>query len=228
MALISLHDIYHTYGDTDHSVPAVYGVSLEIEAGEFVAIVGPSGSGKTTLLNIIGTLIRPTKGRYILDDKDVGALSVFQLAQIRAAQIGFVFQNFNLIDHLTVYDNIKLGLRYRRDHRKGSERDRIVAIMDQVGLSHRANHLPHQLSGGQQQRCAIARAIVGDPQVILADEPTGSLDSRNAAQVVSILKELNAKGTALIMVTHSMIQADRASRVLEMHEGRIPISSRWQ
>jgi putative ABC transport system ATP-binding protein len=228
MALISLHDIYHTYGDTDHSVSAVHGVSLEIEAGEFVAIVGPSGSGKTTLLNIIGTLIRPTKGRYIFDDKDVASLSVFQLAQMRAAQIGFVFQNFNLIDHLTVYDNIKLGLRYCRDRQKSGERDRIVAIMDQVGLSHRANHLPHQLSGGQQQRCAIARAIVGDPQVILADEPTGSLDSKNAAQVVSILKELNTKGTALIMVTHSMIQADRASRVLEMHEGRIPISSRWQ
>jgi len=228
MALINLRDIHHTYGDTDHPVEALHGISLEIEAGEFVAIVGPSGSGKTTLLNIFGTLIRPTKGRYIFDGRDVTAFSVFQLAQIRARQIGFVFQNFNLIDHLTVYENIKLGLRYRHDRNKGGERDRIAAVMDRVGLSHRANHFPRQLSGGQQQRCAIARAIVGDPQVILADEPTGSLDSKNAAQVVNILQELNSKGTALIMVTHSMIQADRASRVLEMHEGRIPISSRWQ
>jgi putative ABC transport system ATP-binding protein len=228
MALIRLQDIHHTYGDTDHPVEALHDISLEIEAGEFVAIVGPSGSGKTTLLNILGTLIRPTKGQYSFDGRDVTALSVFELAQIRARQIGFVFQNFNLIDHLTVYENIKLGLRYRNDRNKVVERDRIATVMDRVGLSHRANHFPRQLSGGQQQRCAIARAIVGEPQVILADEPTGSLDSRNAAQVVNILKELNTKGTALIMVTHSMIQADRASRVLEMHEGRIPISSRWQ
>ena len=225
MSLISLQDIHHTFTESERAVHAVRGVTLEIDAGEFVAIIGPSGSGKSTLLNIVGTLEKATQGKYCFDGTDVGKISSRELARLRATKIGFVFQNFNLIDHLTVYENIKLGLRYRHDRFEG-QRDHIFATMDRVGIAHRADHLPRQLSGGQQQRCAIARAVIGEPQIVLADEPTGNLDSKNAAQVLEVLKELNAKGTTLVIVTHSMSQADQATRVLEMHDGGISISSR--
>ncbi|MBW8880986.1 MAG: ABC transporter ATP-binding protein [Asticcacaulis sp.] len=225
MPLISLNDIHHTYTGVAQAVPALRGVSVDIYAGEFVAVVGPSGSGKSTLLSIIGTLERASRGRYLFDGQDVAGLSGAGLAQLRAARIGFVFQNFNLIDHLTVYENIKLGLRYRRDDRK-NHHERVLVAMDRVGLAHRADHLPRQLSGGQQQRCAIARALISEPAVVLADEPTGNLDSANAAQVMSILAELNARGTTLVMVTHAAGQADMASRRLEMHDGQIQIASR--
>jgi putative ABC transport system ATP-binding protein len=225
MALISLGDVHLNYTDTERTVPALRGITLDIEAGEFVAVVGPSGSGKSTLLNVIGTLDRPTSGHYAFEGQDVTRLSGNALAHIRAARIGFVFQNFNLIDHLTVYENIKLGLRYRRDHLAG-QAALIEAAMDRVGMGHRADHLPRQLSGGQQQRCAIARAIVGNPSVLLADEPTGNLDSRNAQQILGILNELNAGGTTVVIVTHAPSQADQASRIVELHDGRVHISSR--
>lgn len=225
MPLIQLSHIHHTYAENARPVNALRGVSLDIEAGEFVAIVGPSGSGKSTLLNIIGTLESPSQGEYRFDGQSVAEMSGRERAQLRASRIGFVFQNFNLIDHLTVFENIRLGLRYRRDHLK-NENERILSAMDKVGLAHRADHLPRELSGGQQQRCAIARAIVGDPQIVLADEPTGSLDSQNAAQVLGILAELNSRGTTLVIVTHAPRQADRAGRGVEMHDGRIHLSTR--
>ena len=225
MPLVSLNDVHLNYTDTERTVPALRGITLDIDAGEFVAVVGPSGSGKSTLLNVIGTLDRPTSGRYDFDGQDVAKLPDDALAQIRAARIGFVFQNFNLIDHLTVYENIKLGLRYRRDRLTG-QRELIDAAMDRVGMGHRADHLPRQLSGGQQQRCAIARAIVGNPSVLLADEPTGNLDSQNAQQILGILSELNAGGTTVVIVTHAPSQADQASRIVELHDGRVHISSR--
>ncbi|MBP2161141.1 MULTISPECIES: ABC transporter ATP-binding protein [Asticcacaulis] len=225
MPLIRLDDVHLNYTDTERTVPALRGITLDIDAGEFVAVVGPSGSGKSTLLNVIGTLDRPTRGRYAFEGHDVSKLSDNALAQMRAARIGFVFQNFNLIDHLTVYENIKLGLRYRRDHLTG-QRDLVDAAMDRVGMGHRADHLPRQLSGGQQQRCAIARAIVGNPSVLLADEPTGNLDSQNAQQILGILNELNARGTTVVIVTHAPSQADQASRIVELHDGRVHISSR--
>ncbi|ESQ89978.1 ABC transporter [Asticcacaulis sp. AC460] len=225
MPLISLQDIHHTYTGTERAVHALRGVTLDIDAGEFVAITGPSGCGKSTLLNIIGTLEKASAGRCEFNGRDITTIPDRDLAHLRATQIGFVFQNFNLIDHLSVYQNIELGLRYRRDNLK-NRRDLVVEAMDRVGMGHRADHLPRQLSGGQQQRCAIARAIVGHPVIVLADEPTGNLDSRNAAQTLGILKELNDKGTTLIIVTHALSQADQASRVVEMHDGRIHISSR--
>ncbi len=225
-SLISLQDIHHTYADTARAVHALRGVSLDIDAGEFVAIIGPSGCGKSTLLNIIGTLERQTRGGYRFGGQDIAALSDRERASIRASRIGFVFQSFNLIDHLTVYENVRLGLHYRRDNLAQGRRDLILAAMDRVGIAHRADHLPRQLSGGQQQRCAIARAIVGGPQIVLADEPTGNLDSANAAQILGILRELNAQGTTVVIVTHALGQADQASRVVEMHDGRVQISSR--
>jgi putative ABC transport system ATP-binding protein len=225
LPLISLDDVHLNYTDTERTVPALRGITLDIEAGEFVAVVGPSGSGKSTLLNVIGTLDRPTSGRYIFEGQDVTQLSGNALAHMRAARIGFVFQNFNLIDHLTVHENIKLGLRYRRDRLAGQV-DMVDAAMDRVGIGHRADHLPRQLSGGQQQRCAIARAIVGNPSVLLADEPTGNLDSQNAQQILGILNELNAQGTTVVIVTHAPSQADQASRIVELYDGRVHISSR--
>ncbi len=225
MPLIKLQNVHYDYTGTERIVHALRDVSLEIDAGEFVAVVGPSGSGKSTLLNIIGTLDRPTGGRYLFDGRDVASLNYGALAHLRATRIGFVFQNFNLIDHLTVYENIKLGLAYRRD-RSANTHALVLEAMDRVGLGHRADHLPRQLSGGQQQRCAIARAVVGHPAIVLADEPTGNLDSRHAAQILGILSDMNARGTTVVIVTHAQSQADLASRVIEMHDGRVHISSR--
>jgi len=225
MPLIQLQDVEHTYSDSERAVHALRGVTLEIDAGEFVAVTGPSGCGKSTLLNIIGTLDRPSSGYYRFQGRDVNRLGDSQLARIRAQEIGFVFQNFNLIDGLTVYANVELGLLYRRDGINGQKK-LILEAMDRVGIAHRAHHFPSQLSGGQQQRCAIARAIVGHPSLILADEPTGNLDSRSAAEIIGILKALNAEGATLIMVTHSLSQADQASRMLEMLDGRVQISTR--
>lgn len=221
MALIELTDIAHSYTGGERLVEALRGVSLVIEAGEFVAVTGVSGSGKS----ILGTLERAKSGLYLFDGQDISQLSDNRLAELRANRIGFVFQNFNLLDHLTVYDNIALGLRYQKIH-GAARREKILDVMDRVGIAHRADHLPRQLSGGQQQRCAIARAIAGSPAVLLADEPTGNLDSGNAAQVLGILEELNAQGTTVVIVTHAPSQADRAAKVIEMHDGRIQLARR--
>lgn len=225
MPLIRLRSICFSYRMADRSVEALRGISLDVEAGEFVAICGPSGCGKSTLLNVIGTLDRPTAGQYLYDGSDLAGQSDGQLARLRSRHIGFVFQNFNLIDSLTVYRNIELALVYRHDGAR-NVKARVMEAMDRVGIAHRADHLPHQLSGGQQQRCAIARAIVGEPAVILADEPTGNLDSVNAAQIFGILKALHASGRTVIVVTHSPTQSDCATRVVEMLDGRVQFSRR--
>ncbi len=225
MPLISLRSIHFSYRTADRPVEALRGISIDVEAGEFLAICGPSGCGKSTLLNLIGTLDRPTSGRYVFDGTDLSGQNDGQLARLRSRRIGFVFQNFNLIDSLTVYQNIELALVYRHDGERNIK-SRVMEAMDQVGIAHRADHLPNQLSGGQQQRCAIARAIVGQPAVILADEPTGNLDSANAAQIFGILKALHAAGRTVIVVTHSPSQSDCATRVVEMLDGRVQFSRR--
>ena len=212
-----------TYRIGKVDVHALRGVSLDVAPGEFLAIMGPSGCGKSTLLNTLGTVDRPTGGRYLFGDRDLAALDEAELAKFRGSTLGFVFQSFNLIDELTIEENIALGLAYRKD--AGDRKARVAAAMDKVGIAHRARHFPHQLSGGQQQRAAIARAIVGDPKLILADEPTGNLDTANGEQVMGILSALNAEGATIVMVTHSPSHADMAKRRIDMLDGRIVASA---
>lgn len=195
-------------------------VSLEINQGEFVAIMGPSGCGKSTLLNIIGLLDNPTSGNYYFNGQEVGHLKEKQRTQVRKGNIGFVFQSFNLIDELNVYENVELPLIYLK--KKASEKKELVtSILDRMNISHRVKHFPQQLSGGQQQRVAIARAVVAGPKLILADEPTGNLDSKNGAEVMNLLTELNQEGTTIVMVTHSQHDASYAHRVVHLFDGQI-------
>jgi len=218
--MIRLESIQRTYASDEVETTALADIDLEVNEGEFVAIMGPSGCGKSTLLNILGTVDRPSAGRYFFGNQELTALGEAALARLRGDRLGFVFQSFNLIDELTIEENVELGLAYRHD-RTGDRRARIVAAMDRVGISHRARHFPHQLSGGQQQRAAIARAIVGEPRLILADEPTGNLDTENGQQVMDILTSLNAEGATIVMVTHSPSHADYARRRIDMLDGRI-------
>lgn len=199
---------------------ALNGVSLSVEDGEFVAIMGPSGCGKSTLLNILGLLDNPTSGTYLLNGKDVGSLKESQRTDVRKGEIGFVFQSFNLIDELTVEENVELPLIYL-DVPSKERKERVAEILRRVDMSHRAKHFPQQLSGGQQQRCAIARAVISHPSMILADEPTGNLDSKNGEEVMKLLQELNAEGTTIIMVTHSKHDAAYASRIINLFDGQI-------
>jgi len=221
--MIRLENIQRRYVSDEVETTALADIDLEVAAGEFVAIMGPSGCGKSTLLNTLGTVDRPTAGRYLFGDRDLVALNEAELARFRAMTLGFVFQSFNLIDELTIAENVELGLIYRKDV-GGDRKGRVAAAMDRVGISHRARHYPHQLSGGQQQRAAIARAIVGEPKLILADEPTGNLDTENGQQVMDILTSLNADGATIIMVTHSPSHADIARRRIDMLDGRIVAS----
>ena len=218
--MIDLQKITRLYRSDEIETTALHNISLTIKRGEFVAIMGPSGCGKSTLLNVLGTIDRPTSGAYLFDGADLAKMSEAQLANHRARHLGFIFQSFNLVDDLTIYENVELGLLYRKD-RKGSRRQAIESAMDRVGIAHRARHFPHQLSGGQQQRAAIARAIVGAPDLILADEPTGNLDTENGAQVMQILKGLNAAGATIIMVTHSQSHADQATRQVDILDGQL-------
>ncbi len=221
--LIDLQKITRLYRSDDVETTALHNISLTIKRGEFVAIMGPSGCGKSTLLNVLGTIDRPTSGAYLFEGQDLAKMSETNLARHRARHLGFIFQSFNLVDDLTIYENIELGLLYR-DGRKGSRRQVIEGAMDRVGIGHRARHFPHQLSGGQQQRAAIARAIVGQPDLILADEPTGNLDTENGAQVMDILKSLNKGGATIIMVTHSQSHADQATRQVDILDGQLVAS----
>jgi putative ABC transport system ATP-binding protein len=223
--MITLADIHRTFRSDEVETTALRAIDLTIEAGEFVAVMGPSGCGKSTLLNIIGLIDRPTSGRYLFQGEEVTGLDEGALARIRRDHLGFVFQSFNLIDELTIAENVELGLVYRRWAGR-ERRSRVQAAMDRVGIAHRGRHYPHQLSGGQQQRAAIARAIVGAPSLILADEPTGNLDTANGEQVMDILKSLNAEGATIVMVTHSPAHADMARRVVNMLDGRIVVSAR--
>ena len=199
---------------------ALNGVNIEVEDGEFVAIMGPSGCGKSTLLNILGLLDTPTEGKYWLGDEEVGHLKERERTAYRKGRIGFVFQNFNLIDELTVEENIDLQLKYLGIG-KAERKERVLDILRKVKLSHRAKHYPHQLSGGQQQRVAIARAVVGKPSIILADEPTGNLDSKNGVEVMQLLSELNDEGTTIVMVTHSQHDATYAHRIINLFDGQV-------
>ena len=199
---------------------ALNGVNINVKDGEFVAIMGPSGCGKSTLLNILGLLDTPTEGKYWLGDEEVGHLKERERTAYRKGRIGFVFQNFNLIDELTVEENIDLQLKYLGIG-KAERKERVLDILRKVKLSHRAKHYPHQLSGGQQQRVAIARAVVGKPSIILADEPTGNLDSKNGVEVMQLLSELNDEGTTIVMVTHSKHDATYASRIVNQFDGQV-------
>jgi putative ABC transport system ATP-binding protein len=223
--MILLSDLSRLYRSDEVETTALRDIELHVRAGEFVAIMGPSGCGKSTLLNIIGTIDRPTSGKYLFADRDITSLGEAELARLRRDNLGFVFQSFNLIDDLTIAENVELGLIYRKWAGK-DRKAKVTAAMDRVGVAHRAKHYPHQLSGGQQQRAAIARAIVGQPSLILADEPTGNLDTENGAQVMDILQTLNAEGATIIMVTHSPSHADIAKRRVDMLDGRIVVSAR--
>ena len=199
---------------------ALNGVSFEVKEGEFVAVMGPSGCGKSTLLNILGLLDNPTGGSYQLLGNEVGNLREKERTQFRKGNLGFVFQSFNLIDEMTVFENVELPLVYMGV--KASERKRRVnEMLDRMNISHRAGHFPQQLSGGQQQRVAIARAVVSNPKLVLADEPTGNLDSKNGQEVMALLQELNREGTTIIMVTHSQHDAQFASRTICLFDGQI-------
>ena len=199
---------------------ALNGVNIEVEDGEFIAIMGPSGCGKSTLLNILGLLDSPTEGKYWLNNEEVGHLKERDRTAYRKGRIGFVFQNFNLINELTVEENVDLQLKYLGVG-KAERKERVLEILRKVKLSHRAKHYPHQLSGGQQQRVAIARAVVGKPSIILADEPTGNLDSKNGMEVMQLLSELNDAGTTIVMVTHSKHDATYASRIIKLFDGQV-------
>jgi putative ABC transport system ATP-binding protein len=222
--MIVLADIHRLFRSDEVETSALRSIDLSIEEGEFVAIMGPSGCGKSTLLNTLGMIDRPTSGRYLFRGHEVTDLDEAALARLRRDNLGFVFQSFNLIDELTISENVELGLVYRRWAGK-DRRARVAAALDRVGVGHRARHYPHQLSGGQQQRAAIARAIVGQPSLILADEPTGNLDSENGEQVMEILKSLNHEGATIVMVTHSPKHADIAERRIDMLDGRVVISA---
>ena len=220
--MIALEQLSRVYRSDEIETTALNDIDLSVNAGEFVAIMGPSGCGKSTLLNLLGTIDRATSGRYMFEGEDITWRDEAALARLRRDRLGFVFQSFNLIDDLTIEENVALGLAYRPG---GGKRSRIAAAMDRVAIGHRARHYPHQLSGGQQQRAAIARAIVGEPKLILADEPTGNLDTENGGQVMDILSELNRDGATVVMVTHSPAHADRARRTVHMLDGRIAVSA---
>ena len=199
---------------------ALNGVSMEVKEGEFVAIMGPSGCGKSTLLNILGLLDNPNGGTYRLDGVEVARMKEADRTKLRRGRIGFVFQSFNLIDELTVEENIDLQLKYL-NLSKAERKARVLEILRQVNMSHRAKHYPQQLSGGQQQRVAIARAVVGKPRIILADEPTGNLDSKHGKEIMELLTQLNAEGTTIVMVTHSQRDAAYAHRIINLLDGEV-------
>ena len=219
--MIQLEDIQKVFRTEEVETVALGGVSLEVKKGEFVAIMGPSGCGKSTLLNILGLLDNPTSGRYWLDGEDVGQLKESQRTKVRKGQIGFVFQSFNLIDELNVEENVELPLTYLGVPKK-ERKQRVEEVLRRMAMSHRAHHFPQQLSGGQQQRVAIARAVVMNPKLILADEPTGNLDSKNGAEVMRLLSELNSdQGATIVMVTHSERDASFAQRIISLLDGQI-------
>lgn len=218
--MIKIENLSKTFRTTEVETIALNKVNLEVRDKEFVAIMGPSGCGKSTLLNILGLLDNPTEGNYYLGDQGVGHLKEKERTNVRKGTIGFVFQSFNLIDELNVFENIELPLTYLGIPAEERKR-KVTEIMKRMNISHRAKHYPQQLSGGQQQRVAIARAVVSDPKIILADEPTGNLDSKNGQEVMELLTELNREGTTIVMVTHSQRDAGFASRVINLFDGQI-------
>ena len=218
--MLKLENVSKKYRTTEVETSALNAVSLEIAPGEFVAIMGPSGCGKSTLLNILGLLDSPDGGAYWFFGEEVARHSERELTALRRTGVGFIFQSFNLIDDLNVAENVEVSLLYRRIA-SGERRRRVAAALERVGIAHRARHLPHQLSGGQQQRVAIARALVAEPKLILADEPTGNLDTENGTAVMSLLTQINDAGTTVVMVTHSLVHAGYAKRTVKLLDGRV-------
>ena len=218
--MIKLENIQKVFRTEEVETVALGGVSLEVKKGEFVAIMGPSGCGKSTLLNILGLLDNPTSGTYYLDGEEVGKLKESQRTKVRKGQIGFVFQSFNLIDELNVEENVELPLTYLGVPKK-ERKQRVEEVLRRMAISHRSHHYPQQLSGGQQQRVAIARAVVMNPKLILADEPTGNLDSKNGLEVMQLLTQLNQEGTTVVMVTHSERDSGYAQRVINLLDGQV-------
>ena len=218
--MIQVENIVKSFSTEEVVTIALNGVSMEVKEGEFVAIMGPSGCGKSTLLNILGLLDNPNGGTYRLDGVEVARMKEADRTKLRRGRIGFVFQSFNLIDELTVEENIDLQLKYL-NLSKAERKARVLEILRQVNMSHRAKHYPQQLSGGQQQRVAIARAVVGKPRIILADEPTGNLDSKHGKEIMELLAQLNAEGTTIVMVTHSQRDAAYAHRIINLLDGEV-------
>ena len=218
--MIQVENIVKSFSTEEVVTIALNGVSMEVKEGEFVAIMGPSGCGKSTLLNILGLLDNPNEGTYRLDGVEVARMKEADRTKLRRGRIGFVFQSFNLIDELTVEENIDLQLKYL-NLPKAERKQRVLEILRQVNMSHRAKHYPQQLSGGQQQRVAIARAVVGKPRIILADEPTGNLDSKHGKEIMELLAQLNAEGTTIVMVTHSQRDAAYAHRIINLLDGEV-------
>ncbi|MEW6994031.1 ABC transporter ATP-binding protein [Colwelliaceae bacterium MEBiC 14330] len=222
--MLKLHNLTRVYQTNDIETSALNKVNIEIAQGEFVAIMGPSGCGKSTLLNTLGMLDSPSSGDYIFDGENVAGYTEKQLSVIRKKNIGFIFQNFNLIDELTVAENIELALIYHKIP-AAVRKEKVDQVMDKVGIAHRAKHLPSQLSGGQQQRVAVARAVVGEQKMILADEPTGNLDSAHGQEVMEMLQALNEEGITIVMVTHSPAHADYARRTIHLFDGHVVTES---
>jgi len=218
--MLELKNVTKIFRTDEIETTALANVNVKLEAGEFAAIMGPSGCGKSTLLNIIGMLDTPTTGEYHFNGQEISRFSERQLAQLRKVSLGFIFQSFNLIDELSVFENVELPLIYQgMSSRERAER--IDEVLEKVGIAERRNHLPQQLSGGQQQRVAVARAVVSRPNMILADEPTGNLDSTNGEEVMELLTRLNAEGTTILMVTHSQTHAEYAQRVINLFDGHV-------
>jgi putative ABC transport system ATP-binding protein len=218
--MLSMRELTRVYRTDTVETTALDGVNIEIAEGEFVAIMGPSGCGKSTLLNVIGMLDSPSSGSYVFNGQEVAGLPEAKLADVRKHNIGFIFQSFNLVDELSVRENIELALLYHNVP-ASERRRRVDEVMDKVGIAHRAKHRPSQLSGGQQQRVAVARALVGNPKLILADEPTGNLDTQHGEEVMKMIQQLNREGSTIVMVTHSPAHADYAGRVISMLDGRV-------
>jgi putative ABC transport system ATP-binding protein len=219
--VIEVADLTKTYRTEEVETHALNGVHLAVEEGEYVAVMGPSGCGKTTFLSLLGLLDEPTGGSYRLSGTPVESLGAADRARVRNRHIGFVFQAFNLIGDLSVFENVELPLVYRGGISRGERRERVNHVLEEVGMAHRVRHYPGQLSGGQQQRIAVARALVGEPDILLADEPTGNLDSKSGEAVMALLDELNAKGATILMVTHDPHYASRARHIVRLHDGQV-------
>jgi putative ABC transport system ATP-binding protein len=218
--VIQLEQVQKVFYTDEVETHALAGIHLEIERGQYISIAGPSGCGKSTLLSILGLLDTPTEGQYILNNRPVADLPLAERARVRNREIGFIFQSFNLIGDLTVYENVELPLTYR-GMRSVERKERTMAALEKVGMAHRAKHLPSQLSGGQQQRVAVARAVGGSPSILLADEPTGNLDSKNGEAVMDLLRELHSEGATICMVTHDPRYARHAERSIHLFDGRV-------
>ena len=221
--IIETIDLKKVYGDGDGQVVALDGINIQIQTGEFVAIMGPSGSGKSTLMNILACLDRPTEGQYILAGEDVSEYDRKELAIIRSRELGFVFQSFNLLPRASALENVILPVIYRRENRISvtERKEQAMAVLERVGLGDRVDHLPNELSGGQQQRVAIARALINDPLLILADEPTGNLDSRSSEEIIELLHSLHDQGKTIVVVTHDLDVALHTQRIIMIRDGKV-------